>query len=201
MTDIILINDQGQEQTLAGVEKLVARSADGNQTFFHDPSGGAMAGGYKKTEFPITGTTISGAAEAKEKMIIFTNLVYSAPPQLEAIAYIALNIEEKPGKGGTPPYVQPRGICVRAPISASSGSDFDNVNYPNLDAQFDWRQLVELPSQYAISAYIKGGDLVLRSIKAISTLGGSSTEKEYCDPDTYDITGKLVVIEKIETES
>ena len=44
MADIILINDQDQEQTLTGVDKLTTRSADGNKTFVFDPSGGAAVG-------------------------------------------------------------------------------------------------------------------------------------------------------------
>ena len=43
MADIILINDQGQDQTLTGVSKLVARGASGDVEFSVGGAGGQKA--------------------------------------------------------------------------------------------------------------------------------------------------------------
>lgn len=55
MAGIILINDQDQEQTLTGVEKLVTRGTDGDVEF----SLGGGGGGGVSVE-PITIRTIRG---------------------------------------------------------------------------------------------------------------------------------------------
>lgn len=200
MADIILINDQGQEQTLTGVEKLVTRGTDKDKVFVFDPSGGAAVG-YKQTEYTIAGTIIAGAAEAKDKMMVFTN-PFVGFGQVLAYSYVVVKIEPMKSQGQGNYVATPRGLCVRLPRSASpQNPDYNNVDYPNLDALFDWQQSLDIPGRFSIAAYIKGHDLILRSIKQIDSLGGATSEMEYCDPDTYNITGKLVVVEKIETES
>ena len=186
MADIILINDQDQEQTLTGVDKLTTRSADGNKTFVFDPSGGAAVG-YTETEYAISGATITGAAIARAKMLQFSE---NAPnwPRLTSWSYIVLQIKTVDGALYTP-----RGVCICAPGQMSS---FSADGY---DGKFEIRQTMQPYERYTIDIYVSGANMSIRSIKAYPV--GSNTYMELCATDTYNITGKLVVVEKIETES
>lgn len=178
MPNIILINDQDQEQTLTGVEKLVLRGEDGNNTFVYDPSGGNMVG-WKITDYPFSGKNIPGAAAAENKLLNFD--FYSlAGNFLTSYSYIHLVVTPV----NKPSDFKQYGFMVSwAPVFPIENGMYQSLN-------------LYATSTNSATLYASGDDLVFATIH---TNVRSDTEyTDALDESKYTIRGTLYLAEKLE---